>query len=66
MREAQTTKDGSGSDFGSGRIQGIEKKLGNENFTSRAPAEVVDRERSTLASLQTQLSSIEQSIRGLS
>ncbi len=29
-----------------GEIQRVEKKLGNENFVSKAPAEVVDKERS--------------------
>ncbi len=34
------------------QIAGVEKKLENENFTSRAPAEVVDRERERLGELQ--------------
>ena len=34
------------------QIKGIEGKLGNENFVSRAPAEVVRRERDRLAELQ--------------
>ena len=37
-----------------GFIIGKEKKLSNENFTARAPAEVVERERESLAELQAQ------------
>ena len=37
-----------------GFIAGKEKKLSNENFTARAPAEVVERERESLAELKTQ------------
>ena len=33
-------------------IGGIEKKLGNEGFISKAPAEVVDKERAKLAEAQ--------------
>jgi valyl-tRNA synthetase len=47
-------------------LQRISAKLGNENFVSRAPAEVVDKEKakladteSTLASLRAQLQRIE-------
>ena len=40
-------------------IQGKEKKLGNESFTQRAPADVVQRERDNLAQLQEQLASMQ-------
>jgi len=48
-----------------GFIQGHEKKLSNESFVGRAPAEVVDNVRSTLAGLQQQLSSVEETLRQL-
>ena len=48
-----------------GRIAGTEKKLSNENFTSRAPAEVVEKERQNLESLRTQLGGIETSLDSL-
>ena len=38
-----------------GMISGKEKKLSNENFTSRAPAEVVAREKKTLVEMKEQL-----------
>jgi valyl-tRNA synthetase len=41
-----------------GLIQGKEKKLSNENFVKRAPAEVVEKERESLAQLQSQLESV--------
>ena len=37
-----------------GFITGKEKKLSNENFTARAPADVVQRERDGLAELKAQ------------
>ncbi len=48
------------------RIAGIEKKLGNEAFTSKAPPEVVERERSMLEDLKGQLKSVEEGLAGLS
>ena len=38
-----------------GRASGIEKKLANEQFTSRAPAEVVQAQRDTLTEVQQQM-----------
>ncbi len=38
-----------------GHIQGIERKLSNENFTKRAPSEVVERERSRMEELKKEL-----------
>ena len=37
-----------------------EKKLNNENFVQRAPAEVVERERASLEGLKQQLQSVRQ------
>jgi len=48
-----------------GFIQGHEKKLSNESFVERAPAEVVDNVRSTLAGLQQQLASVEETLHQL-
>ena len=42
-----------------GHISGHEKKLANENFTARAPADVVEGVRETLATLKTQLAAAE-------
>ena len=39
----------------SGQIRGKESKLANENFVSRAPAEIVAKERESLESLRQQL-----------
>jgi valyl-tRNA synthetase len=47
------------------RIAGIENKLGNEAFTSKAPAEVVARERQNLNELGSQLKSIAEGLAGL-
>jgi valyl-tRNA synthetase len=43
-----------------GSIAGKEKKLSNDNFVQRAPAEVVQRERASLEELQEQLQSVRQ------
>ena len=43
-----------------GHIAGHEKKLANANFVERAPAEVVDGVRETLAGLKAQLATTEQ------
>lgn len=47
-------------------IKGAESKLANENFTSRAPEQVVNDVRETLESNKKQLESIEEIIRDLS
>lgn len=47
------------------QISGKEAKLSNENFVSRAPKEVVDKERASLEDLKRQLASIESDIERL-
>ncbi len=49
-----------------GFIVGSEKKLTNQSFIAKAPTEVVDEVRATLASQQKQLASIEDAITQLS
>lgn len=48
-----------------GFIAGHEKKLSNQSFVDRAPAEVVEEVRSTLAGMQKQLASTEDAIQQL-
>ncbi len=48
-----------------GMITGKEKKLANQNFVDRAPAEVVDRERHSLAQLRQQLEALEATLASL-
>ena len=45
-----------------GLIAGKEKKLSNANFVDRAPAEVVQKEKETLAQLKEQKKTIEKSL----
>ncbi|HEX5054845.1 MAG TPA: valine--tRNA ligase [Planctomycetota bacterium] len=45
------------------QIAGIEKKLGNEAFVAKAPADVVAKERTNLDALRLQLAGVEQSLR---
>ncbi|MEM7316989.1 MAG: class I tRNA ligase family protein, partial [Planctomycetota bacterium] len=47
------------------QITGKEQKLGNENFVSRAPQEVVEKERESLSDLQRQRQSVEGDIQRL-
>jgi valyl-tRNA synthetase len=47
------------------QIGSIDNKLGNKNFVDKAPAEVVDRERTKLAELRGQLSSVETALQKL-
>jgi valyl-tRNA synthetase len=47
------------------QINGKQKKLGNENFVARAPADVVEKERASLADLQKQSESVEGDIQRL-
>jgi valyl-tRNA synthetase len=48
-----------------GSIAGKERQLGNENFTSRAPANVVEAERKALDELRERLGSLEKTIAAL-
>jgi len=47
------------------QIKGIESKLGNESFTARAPAEIVDRERQRLSDLQAKRETVVNTLREL-
>ena len=47
------------------RVAGVDKKLANANFTERAPAEVVDRERQRRAELAESLEKLEAQLRSL-
>ncbi len=46
-------------------IKSINGKLGNENFVSRAPAEVVEAERAKLAEVEEQLAAVETALKKL-
>ena len=48
-----------------GRLAGVRAKLENENFTGRAPAEVVERERENERSLTLTLEKLERQIAAL-
>ena len=48
-----------------GLIEGKEKKLANANFTERAPAEVVAKERESLAQWQNRLAAVRQALTDL-
>ncbi|MGB6043904.1 MAG: valine--tRNA ligase [Pirellulales bacterium] len=48
-----------------GMITGKEKKLSNQSFVERAPAEVVEKERQSLADLRLQLASLEANLANL-
>ena len=47
------------------QISGKEQKLSNANFVDRAPADIVDRERSSLLQLQQQAMSLEAALAAL-
>jgi valyl-tRNA synthetase len=47
-------------------IGGIEGKLANENFVSKAPAQVVQQERERLARLQDELTAVENALEAIS
>ena len=48
-----------------GQIQGRQKKLANEQFTARAPAEIVERERAGLVQLEEELAAVRKSLEAL-
>ena len=45
-----------------GMIAGMEKKLSNANFVERAPAEVVEKARQSLAQAREQLAAIQETL----
>ncbi len=47
------------------RIEGSKKKLGNENFVSRAKPEIVERERELVVDLERQLTTLDETIADL-
>ena len=46
----------------SGQISGKEKKLSNQQFVDRAPAEVVERERESLEKIKQELALVEEAL----
>ena len=65
-REAELDRKQKEAEKLKGFIAGHSKKLANEGFVSKAPAHVVAEIRETLASLQSQLESVERIIQELS
>ncbi|WP_201582956.1 valine--tRNA ligase [Psychrobacter immobilis] len=55
---AELARLGKSYDKLKGRAEGIARKLGNEGFVSKAPAEVVDAEKAKLAELEGQLTAM--------
>jgi valyl-tRNA synthetase len=64
-REAELARQHKEAEKIRGFIVGNERKLANESFVARAPAEVVEQVRESLAGLQKQLASVEEIIRAL-
>jgi valyl-tRNA synthetase len=46
-------------------LSDIQSKLGNASFVERAPVEVVEQQRATLAELEEQIRSIDQNLASL-
>ena len=65
-REKEKARKESEAEKLRGFIAGHEKKLNNPNFVDRAPPDVVQNVRETLASLRSQLESVEAIIKQLS
>ncbi len=65
-REAELKRQRKEQEKLRGLISGSEKKLADEKFVSRAPAEVVAQARENLAALHKQLQSVEEIVRQLS
>ncbi|HUG90489.1 MAG TPA: valine--tRNA ligase [Planctomycetaceae bacterium] len=65
-RKAELARQRKEADKLRGFITGHEKKLANESFVAKAPPEVVQQARETLAGLKTQLQSVEDIIAQLS
>ncbi|MEK6200262.1 MAG: class I tRNA ligase family protein, partial [Psychrobacter sp.] len=55
---AELARLGKSYDKLKGQLEGIARKLGNEGFVSKAPAEVVDAEKAKLAELEGQLTAM--------
>ncbi|MBS0260541.1 MAG: valine--tRNA ligase [Planctomycetes bacterium] len=64
-REAELARQKKEAEKIRGFITGSQRKLANESFVSKAPPEVVDQVRETLAGLEKQLASVEDIIRQL-
>jgi valyl-tRNA synthetase len=65
-RQAELSRQQKEAEKLRGFIAGHEKKLANKNFVDKAPEDVVNQVRETLAGLQKQLESIEEIVRQLS
>ena len=48
------------------QVQGVRKQLDNENFVSRAPAEVVEQKRQLLADFKNEQEKLEANLKMLS
>ena len=59
---AELTRLGKSYDKLKGQAEGIARKLGNEGFVSKAPAEVVDAEKAKLAELEGQIAAMDKQI----
>jgi len=46
-----------------GKLEGVEKKLANESFTSKAPAEIVEKERAKAADIRSQLDAVDRNLK---
>ncbi|MCY2967353.1 MAG: valine--tRNA ligase, partial [Planctomycetota bacterium] len=64
-REAEVIRQKKEAEKLRGFILGHERKLGNQSFVGKAPPEVVEQVRETLAGLQKQLLSVEEIIKQL-
>ena len=64
-REAELARQKKEAEKIRGFITGHERKLANESFVAKAPPEVVEQVRETLAGLAKQLASVEDIIRQL-
>ena len=52
-------------DYQEGFLQSVRKKLGNEKFVSKAPAQVIDMERKKQADAETKIAALKESIAAL-
>ena len=63
--DAERARKGKEADKLRGRIAGLDKKLANDSFVNKAPADVVEQVRETRGRLQKQLQSVEHIINEL-